>query len=143
MANFWKGKDAKLLISFREEKLIINHSDFEVTRKGEAVADGVCGEDRDRLDYVTTHFDVSINAWQEDLKAIVQFVAEQKAKDIREIPKQSSIGILIFPENLTTAAFQCREYTLDDWSMGWSGRKERNKLKMPGRCRYFDVLPTV
>jgi hypothetical protein len=141
--NFWKGKDVKLLISFREAKLIVNHSDMEVTRKGEEIADGVCGEDRDRLDFVTSHFDVSINGWQEKLDAIAAFITEQKAKDARELPKQSSVGILIFPEDGTQAAFQCREYILGEWKMGWGGRKERNKLTMPGRCRYFDALKTV
>lgn len=143
MANFWKGKDAKLLITFREDKLVINHTDFKVTRKGEAVADDICGEDRSRLEFVTTHFDVVISAMQEDLKAMAAFVAEQKSLDAREIIKQSTVGILIFPEDGTVAAFQCREYTLDEWEMSWSGIKTRNKLQMPGRCRYFDVLPTV
>jgi len=140
---FWKGKDAKLIFSFLEDKLIVDHVDFEVTREGEEIADPVCGEDRDRLDFVTTHYDVVFNAMQQKTDQIKAFIKEQKAKDARTLPKGSSVGILIFPNDGTVAAFQCRGYVLGKWKFGYGGRKERNKLAIPGRCQYFDDLPTV
>ena len=140
---FWKGKDAKLVVSFLEEKIIVDHTDWKVKRQGEAIADDICGEDRSRLDYVTNFFAVEINAMQQKVDLMKAFIKEQKAKDLRSIPKQSNIAILIFPNNGTQAAFQMREYTLDDWEVGYSSRKERNKVSMPGRCRYFDELPTL
>jgi hypothetical protein len=140
---FWKGKDAKLVITFLAEKLIIDHTDWQVTREGDEIEDDICGEDRARLDFVTSHFGVEINAMQQNVDLMKAFIKEQKAKDLRSIPKDSSIGILIFPNNGTQAAFQMRNYVLGKWKAGYSGRKERNKVAMPGRCRYFDELPTL
>lgn len=140
---FWKGKDAKLVISFLEDKLIVDHTDWQVTREGDEIEDDICGEDRARLDFVTSHFSVEINAMQQQVDMMKAFIKEQKAKDLRSIPKQSNIAILIFPNSGTQAAFQMREYVLGKWKVGYSARKERNKVAMPGRCRYFDALPTL
>lgn len=140
---FWKGKDVNLLVTFIGEKLLIDHVDLEITREGEEIQDDICGEDRSRLDFVTDYFGVVINAKQQKTDLIKAFVAEQKSRDAREIPKGSAIGILIKPNDATLAAFQCREYILGKWKFGYSSRKERNKVSLPGRCRYIDPVPTI
>jgi len=140
---FWKGKDAKLLFIFEANKLLVDHVDFEVGIEGDDIEDDVCGEDRARLDFVASHYSVVLNAMQTKTDQITAFINSQKTRDQRAVPKISSMGILIYPNNGTQAAFQCRDYILGKWKMKWSGRKARNSLAIPGRCKYFDVLPTL
>lgn len=140
---YWKGKDAKLVFTFVGSKITIEHTDLQITREGDEIEDDICGEDRARLDFVTSHYGVEINAMQQQVDLVKAFIAEQKAKDLRSIPKGSALGILIYPNNGTQAAFQCRGYVLGKWKFGYGGRKERNKVSLPGRCQYFDVLPTL
>ncbi len=140
---FWKGKDSKILWTFEEKPIRADVVDWEVGIVGEDVEDDICGDDRARLDFVASHYTVVLNAKQQKVDQIKSFIASQKARDARGIPKASSLGFLIFLNDTTKAAFQCREYILGQWKMSGPGRKERNKLSIPGRCRYFDELKTI
>jgi hypothetical protein len=140
---FWAGKNAKLLFSFLQATLVVDYVDIELTREGQEVADPVCGEDRDRLQFITTHYDVTINAMQQKTDLINRFMAEQDALDARTLPAPSAVGILIYPNDGSQAAYQCQGYILGKWKLGIGGRTERNKMAIPGRCRYVKSLPTV
>lgn len=140
---FWSGKDSKLKFFFEDKSLVVDNMEWRVKREGVEAADGVCGEDRDRLQTITNYFSMTVTGKQQKLDAIVAFIEEQTRLDDRVLPKEKAVGILIFPADGTQAAFQCREYTLGLWEFGAKGRTERNDLSVPGRCRYFDSLQTL
>lgn len=140
---FWAGKNAKLLFSFMQETCVLDWVDIEFTREGVEVADPICGEDRDRLQFIITHYDVTINAMQQKVDLLTRFLAEQEALDNHTLPKSSAIGILIYPMDGTQAAFQCQGYILGKWKMNIGGRSERNKIAIPGRCQFIKALPTL
>lgn len=140
---FWAGKNTKLLFSFMAATLVVDYVDIEIAREGTEVADPICGEDRDRLQFITSHYGVTINAMQQQTDLLNKFIAEQDQLDSRTLQKGSAVGILIFPNNGTQAAYQCQQYQLDKWKMNIGGRSERNKMSIPGRCRYFKKLPVV
>jgi hypothetical protein len=139
----WKGKDSKLLFTFLDAKLPIDNVDWEVAAVGEEIEDDICGEDRSRLDYVLSHHTLVINAMQQKVDLIKAFIKQQKQRDARSLPGNSAVGILIYMNDSTVAAYQCREYILGNWKFGAGGRKERNKASLPGRFRYFDELQTI
>jgi hypothetical protein len=140
---FWKGKDSKIIFLFEENQLAIDVINWEVERQGVEVQEPVCGEERDRLEFVVTHFRVTIEAKQQELAAMKAFLAHQKNLDARTIPKESVVAFLIYPNNGTRASFSASGYVLDAWKMGAGGRTERNALSIPGRCRYFDEAKTA
>ena len=136
-----KGKDSKFIFLFEESKQLIDAIDWEIGAVGEDIEDDICGEDRTRLDYVASHYTLTINAKMQDAKLLDAFIKSQKARDARSIPKSSSVAILLYLNNGTRASYQCRDYVLGQWKMSVGGRKERNKVSIPGRFRYFDTLP--
>jgi len=140
---FWAGKNAKLVFTFMDATLVVDYTDIEISREGTEVADPICGEDRDRLQFITSHYGVTINAQQQQTDLIKKFIKEQEQLDARNLLKGSSVIILIFPNNGTFASFQCQQYTLDKWKLNIGGRSERNKMALPGRCRYFREIPAI
>ena len=140
---FFKGKDVRIEMLLDEKQLIVLAKSMEVEAVGEEIADDICGEERARLEFVLSHYKVMIEAMQEDLTLMKAFLAHQRLLDARTLPKESGLGFLVYPNDGTRAGFTATDYVLDAWKFSVGGRKDRNSLSIPGRCRYFDEIPTL
>src|SRR6478752_7236505 len=109
-STFWRGTHSVIIFSFQEKKLVIDITDWEVTREGEEIEDDICGNDRALLGFETSHFSVMLNAKQRKMEAVDAFIEEQKAKDARAIAKQNSVGFIIKPLDGTLQSYQARDY---------------------------------
>ena len=140
---FWSGKDSRLVVFFGDEQVIFDIISWSVKRVGVKAADPICGEDRDRMQFITNNFDVNIEAKQQKLDALKALMEDQDNDDARALPTEKSVGFLILPNDGTQAGFQAEKFTVDDWELAIASRTDRNALTVPGRCQYFKPLPTL
>lgn len=140
---FWSGKDSKLKFFFEDKTLVLDVMSWSIKPNVVEAADGICGEDRDRLQTIINFYEVSVEGKQEKLATLKEFLKDQQRLDDRVLAAEKAVGVLIFPLDGTQAAYQCREYTLGAWELSAKSRTDRNALVVPGRCRYFDELKTL
>jgi hypothetical protein len=135
---FWKGKDSTIVF-FLDDKQVkpFDVIDWEIQAQGEKVQDAVCGEDRDRLEFVITHYNISLNLKQQRTEVLDAILEHQNQVDSRALPKPSAVAFILRPNDGTKKSYEARGYCPDDWSAGTEGRVARNKFAMPGRSQYF------
>lgn len=138
---FWSGKDVTLIWFFDEKQVAVDHVDCSFKAEGETANDPIGGEDRDRLQFILTHYSVKLNAQQTKTQLIKALLEHQKMLDARTVPKDSALGFIIRPNDGTRVGYELRSYCVDDWEWNLSpGRTQRNKIAIPGRCQYVDEV---
>lgn len=137
----WQGKDVSLIVLIEQKKLELPHMSYSVTQLGEEGQDDLNGEDRSRFFTTIDGYRIAINGVkQEHTDQLKAFLQVQANRDNRQLPKESSIGLLVNHQDGTQSAFDAREVTLGLWAFSADGRKARNNLDCPFRARYFDPV---
>jgi hypothetical protein len=141
MVDFWSGKDSRVVLMQDDEQVVLDVMNWNCKPNGVKAADGVCGEDRDRLQFIVNFFELTLSCKQSKTEAIAKFIDSQANLDTGASDLQRGVYMLINPLDGTQAAFQATQVTLDDWDLRADGRTERNQLNTPLRARYFSALP--
>src|SRR6188472_2106969 len=136
---FWQGKDVFLVVLLEKKKLQLPNMSITVTQLGEEFQDDINGQDRSEFGTTLDGYQIAINSVKQrrtdQLKA---FLEVQANRDNRQLPKESSIGMLIRHQDGTKSAFDARDVTLGLWAFNIEGRKARNSLDCPFKAKYWD-----
>jgi hypothetical protein len=143
MVDFWSGKDSRVVLMQDDEQVVLDVLNWSCKPNGVKAADGVCGEDRDRLQFIVNFYELTLSCKQTKTQAIAAFLDAQANLDTGVADLQRGVYMLINPLDGTQGAFQATQVTLDDWDFRAGGRSERNDLNTPLRARYFTPLPTL
>jgi hypothetical protein len=140
---FFRGKDARFRFFFDGTERVLRAKTWDVSRNASKHADGVNGEDRDRLDSVTNYFEASVTAFQEDVAAWRWLLSDIENKDAQTLPLDKGAAITIKIIDGSKAAFVLDEVEVDDWKIAQGGRAEAVMLTIPLRARYFKEAPSL
>jgi hypothetical protein len=145
---FLKGKNVKLTFQLAQagavsENLVIQALSFEIEPDITEIADPILGQNRDTLDSETNFYSISIETLVRNAKLLKAFLAHQAEKDKKVAMAASGIGLLVEPHDGTVEGFQCIGFVLGKWKFGISGRTDRFKVPIPGRCTDIAPLPTL
>jgi hypothetical protein len=143
MVDFWSGKDSRVVLMQADEQVVLDVLNWNAKPNGVKAADGVCGETRDRLQFITNFYELTLSCKQTKTDALVAFLTSQANLDAGVSDLQRGVYMLINPLDGTQAAYQATQVTLDDWDFRADGRTERNQLNVPLRAREFSALPTL
>lgn len=138
---FMKGAQALCTLYIGATKRDIVVKSWSIQRMGEKIEDGVCGEDRDRLDFEPSHFAVQLELWPDTVKMVEAFLEEQAVADAGVQPLDKSFALGLKPRDGSKFAVSCTEGSLDDWKIDGPGRKERLGYSTPLRFRYVKKVP--
>ena len=143
MVDYWSGKDSRVVFMQANEQVVLDVMNWNAKPNGVKAADGVCGEKRDRLQFIVNFYELTLSCKQTKTDALVAFLASQANLDAGVSDLQRAIYMLINPLDGTQAAYQATQVTLDDWDFRADGRTERNQLNIPVRAQFFNALPTL
>lgn len=146
MANyipFWSGKNAKTLFFIGDKKVVLDDSSISIKRYGTKAEDGVNGEPRNRRQFITDGYEISVEGKQQQIDLLEAFLEEQEKLDANVIPEDKALGVLIQLNNGTSRSFQLINVTIDDWDISWKGRSDRNAYSLPMRADDVQKLPTL
>ena len=138
---FLRGKNSTITFFLGGVKQVIDSKTYSITRNVTKHDDPVNGEDRNRVDSSTNHFDVAIDVYGTDAKLLEAFINEQQVQDDGALPLDVASGISIKPRDGSKFAVACTEGCVDDWNFTMGGRTEAAMYKIPLRYRYVKKVP--
>lgn len=145
-APFFKGKNCivQLFIGGAPVGDDIAVKSFSAKPNVTTIADGVGGEDRDRLDVEVNFYELKIECFAGvDPQKLLNLLADQENVDAGGMPTSKQFAMVIKPANGGKAGFKGTEATVDDWEFAFSGRVDRAMITIPVRCRYFRPVATI
>lgn len=141
--TFYKGQQAVFRFFFDGTEVVLNSKSWAVKVNVTKIADGVNGEDRDRLDRVTNYFEITADCFQRDVKILQAMLADIANDDQTVPPLDKGGGVRIKLYDGSRKAFVCKEVVWDDFDFGATARADRAMIKVSWRCRYFDEVRSV
>src|SRR4051812_1927409 len=87
---FTRGGNAVLKLYQDNKPVSFACKVWDIEENATEIADGVGGEDRDRLDKVTNYFTLSIDVYHADTKAIQAYMDAQTVDDAGVLPKNQT-----------------------------------------------------
>ena len=139
----WSGRQAVFSFYLDNDKVVLNTKSWSCKPNVTEIADGVCGEERDRLDTVTNYYELQVEAFLADLKPVIAMLKDTANRDQNVLPLKKQATLTIKPNDGSKFAFVASEMTLGAWELAVAGRNDRAMIKIPLRARYFDQAPTL
>ena len=140
---FFSGKDAVLRLFSNGAEVILNAKTWDCGPDVTKVADGVNGEDRDRLQSITNSYSFTADCYMDDAKQIDAMLAWSSNNDAQVAPYDAAAAISIKVLDGSKKAYLAKEVTIDDHRIKQGGRTERVMITINFRARYFTALPTL
>ncbi len=140
---FNRGKDVVLRIYQDGKAIYIAAKNWDVTENAVEVADGVNGEQRDRLDKVTNFFSCSVDIFQTDMAIVKKMMEAQAADDASALPLVQTAAVQIKNRDGTRNVFLLKECKFGPLTLTESGRSDAFMLNLKIRCRFFEEAQSV
>lgn len=100
-------------------------------------ADGVNGEQRDRLSVTVNYYELSAQMFMKDATALKLYLAAQAARDAMTAPLDQDGAIRFYPNDGTKQSFVMEDLVMDDFDLSQSGRDQ--KLMIMVNMRFADL----
>jgi hypothetical protein len=140
---FFRGKDVTLRIYQDGKPVYIPAKNWKVTEEAHEAADGVNGEDRDRLDKVTNYYSATVDIFQNDQELMTALIAAQDEDDASNLPLSQAAAIQIRQRDGRRAVYLLEEAKFGPWDMNQGGRAEAVMLTLKLRFRYYKPAPSA
>lgn len=134
---FFSGKDAVFRLFLGGPEVVLNAKTWNCKLNATKVADGVNGEDRDRLQTIPNYFEMNSDCFMNNSKLIDAAVSVIANSDAGVAPLQAAGGMRIRILDGSRVSYIATELVLDDWDIRQGGRTDRVMMGLPMRFRYF------
>jgi hypothetical protein len=124
----------------KANNLVVRPQSGSIKPNGVTVEDDILGAIRTEVSYELKYYDVNFVSTIKDLKLLRALLKYQAQLDLQVAMADSTLGVVIRPNNGTREAFQLRGFTLLGWELNLAGRTEKQTITIPGACSYFEPL---
>ena len=97
-------------------------------------ADGVCGEQRDRLSVTLNYYEGSFQMFVKDAEWLRDWLAAQDARDAMTAPLEQAGALRFSPNNGTRKSFILEDLIMDEFDFNSSGRADKKMATWNFRC---------
>lgn len=143
---FIRGED--VVLKFYQQKgaamknVLILAKNWNVDENATEIAEGVQGENRDRLDKVTNYYEGSFDIYQNDKEFIEAYIEAQEALDSNQIPLKQSFAVLTkTPKG--NFAYVCQEAVVGPCKESMTSRQDAVMYNVKFRFRYYRRVPSI
>lgn len=140
---FISGKDAVFRLFLGGPEVILNAKTWNVKRNVTKVADGVNGEDRDRLQSITNYFEMQSDCFVNNAALLDALLNVISNDDAGLVPIVASGAVRLRIIGSGRVSYVASELVTDDWDIRQAGRSERLMAGLPMRFRYFKKTKAV
>lgn len=142
MANipFMAGKNFKAKFFIDGTGIPLNIKSFDVKANVTEIAEGICGEDRDRLQTITNYYEINLTVKAISTDVIKSLLKDSDNDDSNVEPLQKDFALIAQPNNGLTEGFCFRDMTIGAWALNVGDRKELANVTIPLRARYFKAV---
>jgi hypothetical protein len=139
----FSGKDAVIRFFFNGSEVPVLAKTWEIGPNVTDVADGVNGEQRDRLQTIVNYFEGTMTVYQNDVSALLQLLSNINNDDLEVLPLDKTFGFNFKILDGTRQNFVGKEGVIGAFRVNQGGRTERVMLSIPFRCRYFSQVASA
>ena len=140
---FFRGQNVVFKFYQDNKPVYIAAKNWEVEENATEIADGVNGENRDRLDKVTNYYTASLDIFQTDQEVMEAYLAAQQADDDNQLPKRQTAAVQITHRDGTRAAYLMTEVKAGPMKVTNSSRQEAVMLNLKLRFRFYKAVPSI
>lgn len=134
------GKNFKAKFFIDGSGIPIDVKSIDVKANVTEIAEGVCGEDRDRLQTITNYYEINLTFKLVSTEVIKRLVQDSDNDDLNVMPLQKDFALIAQPNNGLTEGFSFREMAIGSWGLNIGDRKELANFTLPIRARYFKAV---
>lgn len=140
---FFRGQNVVLKFYQDNKPIYLAAKNWDVEENATEIADGVNGEDRDRLDKVTNYYTATVDIFQADQEVMTAYLAAQNADDNNQLPLKQTAAVQIKHRDGTRASYLLQEVKAGPMKMSMSSRQEAVMLNLKLRFRYYKSVPSI
>lgn len=134
---FFSGKDAIFRFFLGGPEVLLHAKTWNVKRNATKVADGVNGEQRDRLQSITNYFELASDCFMNNSALIDALLSIITNDDAGAAPLVAAGSVRLRILDGSRVSYVASELVVDDWDIRQGGRAERVMAGVPMRFRYF------
>lgn len=129
-----EGRNGSLIIVQDRVPLSYPMKSFNFKPNVTKHADGVCGEERDRLSLTLNFYEGSFQMLVVDAEFLEHWLVAQGVRDAMTIPLEQAGALRFRPNNGTRKSFILDELILDEFDYNAPGRAEKKMCTINYRC---------
>lgn len=129
-----EGRNGKLVVVQDRVRKTYDTKTYGIKPNVTKHADGVNGEQRDRLSVTLNYYEGSWSMYMKDAGIIRDFLAAQAARDAMTVPLDQEGAIRFFPNNGTRESFVLDDLILDDFDYQSGERNAKKMVTVNFRC---------
>jgi len=140
------GRDAKFKVYINNTPWVIVVRSWRIQEQATEAADGVCGEQRDRLQKITNFFRATFECYDDgSSRTIENLIANQQNEDAQLPDLPLSAGQILTFRGVggTRKAFTLENCTIGPLDMSSSGRAAAFMHNLSLRAQQFNQVPAV
>lgn len=137
--KFFRGQNVTFKFYQNGKNVYIAAKNWNVNQNGTEINDGVNGEQRDRLDFITNSFSASVDMYQSDQEFMQALMDAQSANDAQGLPLKQTAAIQIRHRDGTKATYLLKECCVGPWGTTMSGRTEAVMMNI--KLRFAEYSP--
>ena len=134
---FFRGQNVRLKFYQSGAPVYLAAKNWSVEENAAEIADGVNGEDRDRLDKVTNFYSASVDVFQTDQEVMQAIIDAQTTDDVAGLPLKQTASIQIRHRDGTKAAYLLKEVKAGPFTTAMTSRQDAVMVTLKLRFRYF------
>lgn len=138
-----RGRDVKMKMFQDGKPILIDAKNFDIEENATETNDGVCGEDRDRLDKVTNFYSGSVDIYQQDQHVMAKVIEAQDVDDAADAPLTQYATFIFKNRDGTRTVYKLSECKFGPFKDSASGRGDNVMLNMKIRGRYWSLGKSV
>ncbi len=140
---FIRGRDVLMKVYQDGAPVLIEAKNFDLEENATENADGVNGEDRDRLDKVTNFYSGSIDIYQSDQHVMDMIMAAQVQDDAAGLPLEQFATFRFNNRDGTRTTYILQECKFGPFKDNASGRGDTVMLNLKIRGRYWKLGKSI
>ena len=138
-----RGTNARIVFFQDSNKVTLDAKSWTIKPNVTKAADGVNGEQRDRLAKVTNFFEITISCFQRDAEILKRFLEDQANEDAQVAALDKQAGFRLYPRNGTSVPFLLSNVVWDDFEENMSGRADAVMVTLNMRCSDVQLVSSA
>lgn len=124
------------------KKVNIACKNWKVSENATEIAEGVNGENRDRLDKVINYYECTFDIYQPDVEFMTAYIAAQDNDDANGFPLKQTFAVMLKTPR-GNYAYSCQEGKVGPCDTNLSSRSDAVMVSVKARFRYYKQIPAV
>lgn len=137
LVPFMEGRNGRLVLSQDRVPKSYPFKTNSIKPNVTKHADGVNGEQRDRLSVTVNYYEGTAEMYMGDVQVVRDYLAAQAARDAMTVPLEQQGAVRWSPNDGTRTSFLLDELILDDFDWKNGGRSEKQMVTI--NFRFTDL----